>query len=86
MATPGHDMRRKTLLKIGIAATVVTAICCFTPALVTVLGALGLSAWMGWLDGVLIPLLVVFVAITIFAVMGLVSHARHPESTDDRAL
>lgn len=70
-------MERKSLLKFGIFGTVVTAICCFTPALVVLLGAVGLSAWLGWLDAVLIPLLVVFIVITVFAAMGLVSAARH---------
>jgi mercuric ion transport protein len=76
-------MRRKSLLKFGIAGTVVTAICCFTPALVVLLGAVGLSAWLGWLDSVLIPLLVVFMAITAFAFAGVVSAARHSESSDE---
>jgi mercuric ion transport protein len=57
-------MQRKSLLKFGIAGTVVTAICCFTPALVVLLGVVGLSAWLAWLDAVLIPLLVVFVEST----------------------
>ena len=70
---------------LGIVGTIVTAICCFTPALVVLLGAVGLSAWLAWLDAVLIPLLVVFVAITIFAAMGIVSAARHPESDHDPA-
>jgi mercuric ion transport protein len=76
-------MQRKNLLKLGIAGTVVTAICCFTPALVVLLSAVGLSAWLAWLDPVLIPLLVVFIAITVFAFMGMASAARHSESSDE---
>lgn len=76
-------MQRKSLLKLGITGTVVTAICCFTPALVVLLGAVGLSAWLAWLDSVLIPLLVVFIAITAFALMGVISAARHSESSDE---
>jgi mercuric ion transport protein len=30
------------------------AICCFTPALVILLGAVGLSPWLGWVDYVLL--------------------------------
>jgi mercuric ion transport protein len=48
---------------------VVTALCCFTPVLVLLLGALGLSAWAGWLDVVLLPLLAVFLAITVYALI-----------------
>ncbi len=72
-------MNRKQLLKIGITGTVVTAICCFTPLLVVLLSAVGLSAWLAWLDSLLVPLLVVFSAITAFALMGTIGAARHTE-------
>ena len=55
------------LLGIGIVGTVVTAICCFTPVLVVTLGAVGLSAVVGYLDPVLLPALAVFLAITGYA-------------------
>jgi mercuric ion transport protein len=61
-------MKRPSLLRIGIIGTLVTAICCFTPVLVVALGALGLSAWLGWLDVVLFPLLALFVGLTALAV------------------
>ena len=60
-------MDKQTLLKTGVAVTVVAALCCATPVLVILFGVLGLSAWVGWLDYVLIPALVVFIAITIYA-------------------
>ena len=60
-------MDNKTLLKTGVAGTVVAALCCATPILVILFGVLGLSAWVSWLDYVLIPALVVFIAITIYA-------------------
>jgi len=59
------------LLATGIIGTVVTAVCCFTPFLVIVLGALGLSAWLAWLDYVLLPSLGVFIVLTIFALVKL---------------
>jgi len=59
----------KTLLKTGIIGTVLAALCCFTPALVLLFGALGLSAWVGHLDAVLLPALGIFVALTIFALL-----------------
>jgi mercuric ion transport protein len=55
------------LLKIGIVGTVVAAICCFTPALVILLGAVGLSSFVGMLDIVLLPALAVFLVITGYA-------------------
>ena len=60
-------MNNRTLLNIGIFGTIIAALCCFTPVLVVLLGVVGLSAWLGWLDVVLIPSLLVFVGITIYA-------------------
>lgn len=57
------------LLKMGIIGTVIAALCCFTPVLVVLLGVVGLSAAVGYLDYVLIPTLAVFVVITIYAVI-----------------
>ena len=58
-------MDDKKLLGVGITGTLLTAICCFTPALVLLLGALGLAAALAWLDYVLLPLLVLFVGLTL---------------------
>ena len=63
-------MDDRKLLKVGIAGTVITAICCATPVLAVVLGALGLGKWLGWSDYVLVPALVVFVGLTAYAVVG----------------
>lgn len=61
-------MSDNKLLATGIVGTVVAAICCFTPVLVVLLGVVGLSAWLGWIDYVLFPALALFVAITVYAV------------------
>ena len=55
------------MLKTGIVGTVVTAICCFTPVLALLLGAVGLSTVVGILDYVLLPALAVFVVMTVYA-------------------
>lgn len=68
-------MKNRTLLGVGITGSVIAAICCFTPALVILLGAIGLSAWLTWLDFVLLPALVVFLGITAFA---LIQRAKRP--------
>jgi len=60
-------MNDKTLLRVGIIGSVITALCCFTPVLVVLLGAVGLSAWIGWLDYVLFPVLLILVGITAYA-------------------
>ncbi len=60
-------MTHKKLLCTGATGSVITAICCFTPVLVVVFGAVGLSAWLGWIDYVLFPALAIFIAITVYA-------------------
>lgn len=58
-------MNPKTVLWASITGTVLVALCCFTPILVVVLGAVGLSAWLGSLDFVLLPALGVMVGLSI---------------------
>jgi hypothetical protein len=60
-------MQPRSLLRVGITGTVIAIICCFTPVLVVLLGVVGLSAAVGWLDYVLLPALAVFVGITLYA-------------------
>ncbi|WP_424983818.1 mercury resistance system transport protein MerF [Maritalea sp. S77] len=60
-------MKNQNLLKLGILGTAVAALCCFTPILVVLFGAVGLSAFVGILDIVLIPALLIFVCITAYA-------------------
>jgi len=60
-------MKTPTLLKTGIIGMAVAALCCFTPLLVVLFGSVGLAAWVGHLDAVLVPALVVFILITIYA-------------------
>ncbi len=61
-------MREDTFLKLGVVGTVIVALCCFTPVLVALLVFLGLSALTGTLDLVLLPALVFFIGLTIYAV------------------
>ena len=64
-------MDNRKLLRIGAAGALLAAVCCFTPALVVVLGVLGLSAAVGWLDYVLLPALGAFAGVTIYALVRL---------------
>lgn len=57
----------KTLLRIGLVGSVIAALCCFTPILVVLLATVGLSAFTGYLDAVLLPALGLFVALTVYA-------------------
>jgi len=60
-------MKKATLLKTGIIGTILAALCCFTPLLVVLFGAVGLAAWVGHLDAVLLPALILFIALTVYA-------------------
>ncbi|HCE25243.1 MAG TPA: mercury resistance system transport protein MerF [Hyphomonas sp.] len=64
-------MQDKNLLKIGMVGTVITALCCFTPLLVILVSAVGLSAILGVLDIVLLPALAIFIGITGYALWKL---------------
>jgi mercuric ion transport protein len=58
----------KSLLKTGVIGAIIAALCCFTPILVIIFGAIGLSALVGYLDFVLFPLLGLFLIIIVVAV------------------
>lgn len=56
----------KGLLLTGLIGSLLTVLCCFTPVLVLLLGALGLSALIGYLDLVLLPALAFFLLLTLY--------------------
>ena len=60
-------MKNTSLLKVGLIGTTIAALCCFTPVLVVLLGVVGLSAVLGWIDYVLFPVLAIFIGITVYA-------------------
>jgi len=55
------------LVKVGVVGTVFAALCCFTPLLVVLFGAVGLAALIGYLDYVLFPALGFFILLTVYA-------------------
>ena len=61
------QMNNRRLAQLGIFGSIVVALCCFTPILVILLGAVGLSAIIGYLDYVLFPALGFFIFLTIYA-------------------
>lgn len=67
-------MNGKSMAKTGAIGSAVTAVCCFTPVLVIGLGAIGLSAWLAWLDYVLFPALFIFLCLTGFGLWRLRSN------------
>jgi mercuric ion transport protein len=60
-------MQNKKLITTGFVGTIIAALCCFTPVLVILFGAIGLAAVVGYLDYVLLPSLAFFVVLTIYA-------------------
>lgn len=62
----GTDRYRKGYLA-ALAGTVLVAVCCFTPFLVLLVGAIGLGAFTPYLAYVLFPALVVFLPIAILS-------------------
>jgi len=59
------DARYRKGYLAAFAGTILVAICCFTPVLVLLVGAVGLSAFTPYLDYVLFPALAVFLVLTI---------------------
>ncbi len=70
--------KNKKLFCTGAGGTIVTALCCFTPLLVVLFGAVGVSAWLGWIDYVLFPALGFFVLLTVYAAYR---WRNHPDET-----
>ena len=69
----------RSLLGAGVIGTIIAALCCFTPVLVIVFGAVGLSALTSYLDYVLFPALGFFVLLTIFALWRWKRRSQGPE-------
>lgn len=59
----GNERYRKGYL-VGLAGVTLVAVCCFTPVLVLLAGAVGLSVFTPYLDYVLFPALAVFLVLT----------------------
>jgi mercuric ion transport protein len=61
-------MKDATLIRIGVVGAIVAALCCVTPMLVILLGAVGLAAVTGYLDVVLVPAMALFVGLIVYGV------------------
>jgi mercuric ion transport protein len=60
-------MDNKVMLKTGIIGSAIAALCCFTPLLVWILSGFGVAALAVWVDPVALTMLVVFLALTGYA-------------------
>jgi mercuric ion transport protein len=54
------------LITTGIIGSITAVICCFTPALVVLLSALGLAAVIGYLDYVLLPAMAILLGLIVY--------------------
>ncbi len=70
-------MNVKKSLTASLIGTVVALAVCFSPLLVLVLGALGLSSWFGWIDSAFHLVLVMSVALGVYS---LVRYLRRKDS------
>jgi len=61
-------MDNRNLIRFGVVGATIAALCCFTPVLVVLAGVVGLSALVGYFDYVLLPALVIFIGLTVYAV------------------
>ncbi|AFY70467.1 mercury ion transport protein MerF [Thalassoporum mexicanum PCC 7367] len=69
-------MKSKNALIASIVGTIVVAICCFTPILVLFIGLLGWGAFAGYLDYILLPLLLGMILLTTFSYIRYRQHCR----------
>ena len=60
-------MSKNKMLRTGVVGTLIATVCCFTPLLVVILGALGFSAVIGYLDYVLLPMLGVSILLIVIS-------------------
>jgi len=66
--------------KIGFWGILIAAVCCFTPALVLIFSAVGLSVLVDYIDIVLLPVLAICIALFLFGYF----QYRNPRRDGDR--
>ncbi|MGH2361663.1 MAG: mercury resistance system transport protein MerF [bacterium] len=59
-------MWRDRWLALGVIGTALACLACLTPLAALALAAIGLSAWVGHLDAVVLPVLVMFIALAVY--------------------
>lgn len=59
-------MWRDRWFVVGAIGAVLSCLACLTPLAILALGAVGLSAWTGHLDVILIPVLLVFAGLAFY--------------------
>ena len=59
-------MRDRALITTGVVGAVIAAVCCATPLLAVLFGAIGLTAWLTKADYVVIPALILCLGLIAF--------------------
>jgi mercuric ion transport protein len=67
MSTESKTQKNRMIT--ALSGTVLVALCCFTPILVILMGALGLSVFTPYLDLVLLPALIILAVLTFLSFM-----------------
>ena len=56
-------MRDRTFVTTGVIGGLIAAVCCATPLLAILFGAVGFTAWLAKADYILMPVLIICVAL-----------------------
>ncbi len=59
-------MEPRKIYRTGLIGALIAAVCCFTPLLVIILAGLGLSAFVGLIDYILLPALALCFTIMLY--------------------
>ena len=59
-------MWRDRWFALGVIGAALVCLACLTPLAVVGLGVIGLGAWAGYLDVILLPVLATFIAVAIY--------------------
>ncbi len=59
-------MWRDRWFAVGVIGAALSCLACLTPLAALALGAVGLGAWAGHMDAVLLPSLVLFIAVAVY--------------------
>ena len=73
-----HSMPPDPLLKTGLIGSIIAALCCLTPVWAVLLGGLGLGWFVGYLDYVLLPVMVISLGLVGYALWRGAKRARGP--------
>ena len=59
-------MKQRNPLRVGAIGAVVATVVCFTPLVLALLGALGLSSWFGFVDSIFHVVFVLSVGLVVY--------------------